>query len=465
MARMCLLAFFLYVLCQMSNSLSVISKEDKPSHDRVVACYVSTWARYRTDHGQFTIDDIDPSLCTHLIYAFAGLDNITSTIKSLDPYNDLEENYGLGSYKKMADLRKKYPHLTVSLAIGGWNEGSLNYSILTADVEKRKLFIDSVIQFMRMYGFNGFDLDWEFPAKRGGAPEDKDNFVALVKELHTALSPEGWSLTAALGAGKDTMEVAYDLAQLNQYLDHVHLMCYDYHGKWDSKTGPNAPLHSADPEDINTVEYSVKYMLQQGIEPRKLVLGLPMYGRTFLLQNESQGERLGAPSMSTAFSGPYTKEDGFMGYNEICEELQNKNSSWKKSWDESTLTPFAVNGQKVIVYDDKESIKHKVKYAMEQQLGGLMIWSIDIDDFRGDCVAQNEEKTKFQLLRSVNEAIVSSLKEIDVEREKEKEKSQTTSTTTEQTRKDTDKPSKATILSTSALLVSIVMIIIPWFYL
>ncbi|XP_046683989.1 probable chitinase 2 isoform X2 [Homalodisca vitripennis] len=437
--------------------------EDRPSHDRVVACYVSTWARYRTDRGQFTIDDIDPSLCTHLIYAFAGLDNTTSSIKSLDPYNDLEENYGLGSYKKMAALRKKYPHLTVSVAIGGWNEGSVNYSVLAADADRRKLFVESVVNFMRTHGFNGFDLDWEFPAKRGGAPEDKENFVALVKELHTSLKPEGWSLTAALGAGKDTMEVAYDLSQLNQYLDHIHLMCYDYHGKWDSQTGANAPLHSADPNDVNTVEYSVKYMLEHGIEPHKLVLGLPMYGRTFIHKDELVSEKLGTPSMSTAFSGPYTKEDGFMGYNEICEELQN-NTSWKRLWDESSLTPFAVNGNKVIVYDDEESLKYKVKYAMEKDLGGLMIWSIDIDDFRGDCVAQDgEKKEKFQLLRSVNEAIVSSLREIDVEKEKEKEKSQTEQTT-EQTTNEPVTPSKATVLSTSSILISVLLFLPCFFY-
>lgn len=75
----------------------------------------------------------------------------------------------------------------------------------------------------------------------------------MFQELHEVLRPEGWSLTAALGAGKDTMEAGYDLQELNKYLDHVHLMCYDYHGKWDNQTGANAPLHSADPLDVNTV--------------------------------------------------------------------------------------------------------------------------------------------------------------------------------------------------------------------
>lgn len=60
-------------------------------------------------------------------------------------------------------------------------------------------------------------------------------------------------------------------------------------------------------------------MIKNGIEPHKLVMGLPMYGRTFNLHEETQGEKLGAHSMNTAFSGPYTQEDGFMGYNEVCQ--------------------------------------------------------------------------------------------------------------------------------------------------
>lgn len=72
--------------------------ELRPNHDRTVVCYVSTWATYRQGHGKFNVEDIDPSLCTHLIYAFAGLNSSSSTIRVLDPFNDLEEEYGKGEW-------------------------------------------------------------------------------------------------------------------------------------------------------------------------------------------------------------------------------------------------------------------------------------------------------------------------------------------------------------------------------
>lgn len=55
-------------------------------------------------------------------------------------------------------------------------------------------------------------------------------------------------LTAAMGAGKSTVETAYDIEKLAKYLDFLHIMAYDYHGKWDGRTGHNAPLYARDDE-------------------------------------------------------------------------------------------------------------------------------------------------------------------------------------------------------------------------
>jgi chitinase len=74
-------------------------------HGRLVVCYVSTWSVYRAGRGSWSLDNLDPTLCTHLVYAFAGLDNNTNTIRSLDEYHDLEDNYGKGGLCKVV-MRK-----------------------------------------------------------------------------------------------------------------------------------------------------------------------------------------------------------------------------------------------------------------------------------------------------------------------------------------------------------------------
>ncbi|KAJ2938295.1 hypothetical protein O0L34_g13209 [Tuta absoluta] len=65
------------------------------------------------------------------------------------------------------------------------------------------------------------------------------------------------------GAGKETMEAAYELAKLSRYLTLIHMMCYDYHGTWDGVVGANAPLASAEQNDVLTV---VTYFLLSNIE-------------------------------------------------------------------------------------------------------------------------------------------------------------------------------------------------------
>ena len=103
-------------------------------HEKVVVCYWGTWANYRPGAGKFTPEDIDATLCTHLIYTFAGLDPKTDEIKGLDPWFDLEEGGGLAGFRKATDLKYQYPHLKVSIAIGG---GRYMYLLKYVFIEKK----------------------------------------------------------------------------------------------------------------------------------------------------------------------------------------------------------------------------------------------------------------------------------------------------------------------------------------
>lgn len=139
------------------------------------------------------------------------------------------------------------------------------------------------------------------------------------QELSSIFKKKNLLLTAAFGAGKDTIDAAYDVAGLSVYLDYIHMMCYDYHGSWDQRTGANAPLRSA---DVLNVEFTINYMIKLGAPPEKLVIGLPLYGRTFLLPDPLlmrtlDDPKLGIDAKNIGFQGPLIKENGFMGYNEV----------------------------------------------------------------------------------------------------------------------------------------------------
>ena len=141
------------------------------NHNKHVVCYWGTWSNYRKSNGKFTVDNLDPNLCTHIIYSFAGLDTSTYEIKALDPWLDLGEggHTGKRGFLNTSDLKYRNPKLKVTLAIGGWNEGSAKYSKMAKDPQKRSRFIQSVLKMLRDYNFDGLDLDWEYPGRQSFA--------------------------------------------------------------------------------------------------------------------------------------------------------------------------------------------------------------------------------------------------------------------------------------------------------
>lgn len=133
-----------------------------------MVCYLGSWAVYRPGDGKYDIENIDPTLCTHLIYTFVGI-NSDATIKILDSWNELEK----GAIDRFNGLRKQNPEIKTLIAIGGWNAESKVFSDVVADPNLRAAFIKNAIEFVSLHKFDGFDLDWEYPAQRGGNPADK----------------------------------------------------------------------------------------------------------------------------------------------------------------------------------------------------------------------------------------------------------------------------------------------------
>ena len=85
------------------------------------------------------------------------------------------------------------------------------------------------------------------------------------------------------------------------------------------------------------VTCNVTCLLQLGAVPEKTVLGVPLYGRAFTLVDAAVND-IGAPTKDTAFEGPFTRENGFLGYNEICvKQIQDSGAGpgWRVQWEES----------------------------------------------------------------------------------------------------------------------------------
>lgn len=153
-----------------------VSDSSPPMTNARIVCYLTNWSQKRPGAGKFDPEFIDPFLCTHIIYAFAGLKD-----NKLVPTEDTDTG---GMYQKTVALKEKNPNLKVLLAVGGWMVGPNPFKELTENVYRQTLFTFSAVEFLRTHKFDGLDLCWEFP--RGS--EDKERYTKLVKVSYITIS-------------------------------------------------------------------------------------------------------------------------------------------------------------------------------------------------------------------------------------------------------------------------------------
>ncbi|CAB0018164.1 unnamed protein product [Nesidiocoris tenuis] len=264
-------------------------------------------------------------------------------------------------------------------------------------------FIKNAISFLNKTGFDGIDLDWEFPSWPDADLNQVKNFSLLIAELRQYVSKEAQHmlLSAAVAAPDLIIQQSYEVGELAKYLDFVSIMSYDYHmfSEFLPLTGPNAPLYPRDQElgymrTLNA-DWSANRWLELGMPRKKINVGIPTYGHSFRLTNENNN---GWNAPASGFG--YTGTDGFTSYPDACKFLKDRKTN--HNFDDSYQVPYAYNGNEWISYENELSVKLKAMYVKEKRFGGAMIYSLNSDDFYGECGAK-----KFVLTRTVNDILTS----------------------------------------------------------
>jgi chitinase len=290
-----------------------------------------------------------------------------------DSWNDVGDNL-YGCLKQLNLLKKQNRSLKVLLSVGGWTYSS-NFATPASTPAGRSQFASSAISLIKDYGFDGLDIDWEYPKSQ----QEATHFVLLLQACREAMdaysstlpNPHHFELTVACPAGPQNYKIM-DIAGMDKYLDFWNLMAYDYSGSWDRVVGHQANLkpsgENSGATPFNTEE-AVKHYLEQGVAGSKIVLGMPLYGRAF---ENTAG--LGQPFSGV---GQGSWENGVFDYKALplegAEERYDKEARATYSYDEAR--------KHLVTYDTPRMAREKAEWVKKHSLGGAMWWESSADKF------------------------------------------------------------------------------------
>ena len=356
----------LFLLLLFVTQLSCIEKpKESPSSDKkIIVGYVPGF------RGILDQLSIDANKLTHINYAFVDVRDSMAWLTNMET--------DTVNFRILNKLKEVNPDLKILISIGGWSwSGNFSDAVLTPD--SRSKFAKTSVEIVADYDLDGVDIDWEYPDQIGNnnvfRPEDKQNytlmFEALRKELDelSKITGKYYELTTAVGASYSYIEHT-EMDRAVKYLDFVNLMTYDFYTSGDS-AGHHSNLYP--PEDYEkdaSAHKTVRLFLEAGVPAEKLVMGLPFYGRSWIMKSADK-HGINMPVEGRARGG---------GYTYIKDSLVNKNG-FVRYWDENAKAPYLFNSEtnQLITYDDEESVRLKCEYVIDNNMAGMMFWQYASD--------------------------------------------------------------------------------------
>ncbi|XP_073822303.1 chitinase-like protein Idgf1 [Musca autumnalis] len=406
-----------------------------------LVCYYDMESSQRYGYASFTSKYLNQSVkyCSHVVYASAHMDAKTYDIY-LPVKNQIADSY------KPRNLKKLKPQLKVYLSIGGDRDDKDSYGPLkylhfleSSDYYHRR-FITKTMEILHMYQFDGLDLALPLPRN---TPQDESNLGAFLKDINPMGGGEGrkaetanvqyrhvyskfvtelkkecdknkFDLTMTVLPNVNSSDY-YDVAEIHKHFKFINLFAFDFNTpeRSPSKADYSAPLYFNPHQNrlpYANADFQIKYWLQQGCPAKKLNLGIATYGRAWKLTTRSGLS--GKPIVEDTDGPGGYGNNSLLSWPSICRQLSHQRRN-ERPLTERTDTSYGnyafrpANARNAggiwISYDGPKFAATKVSYAKQKDLGGVVIYDLSRDDFRGLC-----HNIEFPILKSIREKLIES---------------------------------------------------------
>jgi chitinase len=320
--------------------------------------------------GAADVDRADARRLTHVNYAFA---QVTDSARIV--FRDDEAGADLA---RLQALKARNPDLKLLASVGGW--GAKNFSDAALTARSRAAFAESAAALVERYRLDGVDVDWEFPGQPGPGTTfreaDRTNFTLLLEatraridslsEAHGRTGDDRYLLTIAGNDDRTYFETT-EVSEVHPLLDFINVMTYDFFSRGSSTTGHHAGLYRspAPGASSRTTAAAVERYLEAGVPARKVVVGVPFYGRGWT----------GVAPQNQGLFQPFERFTRAYSYDLLQRRYINQRG-FDRSWDPSAKAPYLWNADSTtfISYEDPKSLRHKASFVRERGLGGVMYW-------------------------------------------------------------------------------------------
>ncbi|KAI1373000.1 glycoside hydrolase family 18 protein [Hypoxylon crocopeplum] len=328
------------------------------------AVYYPSWRIYKG----FAPSSLQLDCVNQVFYAFVRL-NEDGSLRYLDEFADFtkEADGEKGCLRALAKLKQQKPGLKTLVSIGG-GSGSKEFPAVAADAARRATFARACREFVEQYQLDGVDIDWEHPTTL----KDGMNYIAMLRALREALPSPWFQITTALPTGEYCLK-NIDIRAAAQLLDSLNLMAYDFNGPWTDVSGHHAqllPQPGAEEHVYPALRHSchrgVEYLTSKGFPPRKIILGIPVYARTFT----------GAHGIGQPF-----KSGEEIDYIDLPREWIHR-ASVDRNVAAASYVDRSPGGKGFVSFDVPETVKRKAEYVKRMGLGGLFYWT-GVGDVKG----------------------------------------------------------------------------------